>query len=316
MGDQQATQLYHELQQEWSRPTNSRDDAKLSSLLSQLKLQLAQLGLLVPTTGQSLEPSALSTAREILEIGAIHSVRTSDVPAFERYLSLLQSYYQDPTIVSKLSSSSSTNSSSQRDSITALNLLRLLSQNRIAEFHTVLETLEKQVVESEPVDWVLQLERSLMEGSYSKVWSLCRSTTSTSSSSLPLSEFSHFTSRLLETVRSEIAACDEKAYETLPLRDAKTLLFFQDESQVKEFAKSRNWYLSTSDNLLHFPSSPLHPSRLPKPPSSNGVPQSMATGTAIGDGQQEEEEEIGAELDRNKVVSATLLYAKELESIV
>ncbi|GAA5957350.1 hypothetical protein JCM3765_000432 [Sporobolomyces pararoseus] len=316
MGDQQATQLYHELQQEWSRPVNSRDDAKLSSLLSQLKLQLAQLGLLVPTTSQSLEPSALSTAREILEIGAIHSVRTSDVPAFERYLSLLQSYYQDPSIISKLSSSST--NSSQRDSITALNLLRLLSQNRIAEFHTVLETLEKEVVESKPVDWVLQLERSLMEGSYSKVWSLCRSTTSasaSSSSSLPLSEFSHFTSRLLETVRSEIAACDEKAYETLPLRDAKTLLFFEDENQVKEFAKSRNWFLSTSDNLLHFPSSPLHPSRLPKQQPTNGVPQSMATGTAVG-AQGEEEEEIGAELDRNKVVSATLLYAKELESIV
>jgi 26S proteasome regulatory subunit N12 len=78
-----------------------------------------------------------------------------------------------------------------------------------------------------------------MEGSYSKVWSLCRSTTTNSSSStLPLAEFSVFTSTLLSTVRSEIAACDEKAYETLPLVDAKTLLFFENEQQVKEFAKS------------------------------------------------------------------------------
>ncbi|GAA5894979.1 proteasome regulatory particle lid subunit RPN12 [Sporobolomyces salmoneus] len=311
MGDQQATELYHQLQQEWSR--TNRDDAHISSLLSQLKVQLATLGLLFPTNSEELDSTALSTARDILEIGAIHSLRTSDVPAFERYLSLLQSYYQDSSLTSKLSSSPS----SQRDSITALNLLRLLSQNRIAEFHTVLETLEKSVIESKPVEWVLQLERSLMEGSYSKVWSLCRGgggNSSQSQSSLPLAEFSYFTSTLLSTVRSEIAACDEKAYETLPLVDAKTLLFFENEEQVKEFAKSRNWYLSPTDNLLHFPSSPLHPSHLPKP--TNGVPQSMATGGTPAGTSGEEEEEIGAELDRNKVVSATLLYAKELESIV
>ena len=94
---------------------------------------------------------------DILEIGAIHSLRTSDVSAFERYLSLLQSYYQDAAVKSKLASSASTPAPPQRDAITALNLLRLLSQNRIAEFHTVLETLEKAILESTPVDWVLKV---------------------------------------------------------------------------------------------------------------------------------------------------------------
>ncbi|GAA5873621.1 hypothetical protein JCM16303_001182 [Sporobolomyces ruberrimus] len=313
MGDQEATQLFHQLQQEWSNSSNSRDDAKISSLLSQLKVQLAQLGLLFPTDDK-LEPGALSTAREILEIGALHSLRTSDTPSFERYLSLLQSFYQKRI----------PGGSSQRDSITALNLLRLLSQNRIAEFHTVLETLEKEIVESKPVDWVLKLERSLMEGSYSKVWSLCRSTTissfSSSSSDLPLIEFSHFTQPLLETVRSEIATCDEKAYESLPLGDVKSLLFFENDEQVKEFAKTRNWYFSTSDNLVHFPSSRSHPSHQSKSSSSssstNNVPKTMSTGLGEGGLGVGEEEEIGGELDRNKVVSATLLYAKELESIV
>lgn len=74
-----------------------------------------------------------------------------------------------------------------------------------------------------------------MEGSYSRVWSLCSS--SSHNSSLPVPEFAHFTSTLLSTVRSEIAACDERAYESLPLRDAKTLLFFDNEAEVKEFAK-------------------------------------------------------------------------------
>lgn len=44
----------------------------------------------------------------------------------------------------------------------------------------------------------------------------------------------------------------------------------------------------------------------------------MATGRTAADdnNDNDDEDEIGAELDRNKVVSATLLYAKELESIV
>lgn len=85
-----------------------------------------------------------------------------------------------------------------------------------------------------------------MEGSYSRVWSLCRpsspsSSTSPSSSSsashLPLPEFAHLTPPLLATVRNEIAACDERAYESLPLRDARTLLFFESDDEVKRFAE-------------------------------------------------------------------------------
>ena len=49
--------------------------------------------------------------------------------------------------------------------MTALSLLRLLSQNRIAEFHTVLETLEgKKVVDSKEVAWVMQVRRSPLLG--------------------------------------------------------------------------------------------------------------------------------------------------------
>lgn len=32
---------------------------------------------------------------DILEIGAFQAVRSADVPAFERYMSLLGSYYDD-----------------------------------------------------------------------------------------------------------------------------------------------------------------------------------------------------------------------------
>ena len=81
-----------------------------------------------------------------------------------------------------------------------------------------------------------------MEGSYSRVWSLCRpssaSASASASTSLPLPEFSHFTPTLLQTVRNEIAACDERAYESLPVRDARTLLFLESDQEVQQFAKS------------------------------------------------------------------------------
>lgn len=74
----------------------------------------------------------------------------------------------------------------------------------------------------------------------------------------------------------------------------------------------RKWYLDPSSSILHFPSSPRHPSRLNGSGASSaaqGVPVGMATGLGAV-------EEDSRELDRAKVVSATLKYARELESIV
>ncbi|GAA5829545.1 hypothetical protein JCM3770_004792 [Rhodotorula araucariae] len=232
MPDSDASHLYRALKQEWAKG-DSLDRDRVRSLLASFKGELAHLGLLFPDSS-ALDTAALTTAREVLELGALFSVRTDDIPSFERYLSLLSTYYND--LASTLPASDN------EAPLVALSLLRLLSQNRIAEFHTVLETLEgKKVVDSIEVAWVMQLERSLMEGSYSRVWSLCRPSSSapsasSPSSSLPLREFAHLTPPLLATVRAEIAACDERAYASLPLRDAKTLLFFETDDEVKAFA--------------------------------------------------------------------------------
>ncbi|GJN87759.1 hypothetical protein Rhopal_000714-T1 [Rhodotorula paludigena] len=346
MGNHEATHLYADLKHLWAQGTDTNHQ-RIRDTLAQLKaslcpsaalrsdpgtrsrgcrtldrlaIKLSELGLLFPDAS-TLDKGALTTAREVLEIGALFSIRTDDIPSFERYLSLLSSYYHDLA--------ASLPKSANEAPLVALSLLRLLSQNRIAEFHTALETLEgKDVLDSSEVAWVMQLERSLMEGSYSRVWSLCRpspsssSTTSSSSSpsSLPLAEFAHFTPTLLATVRAEIAACDERAYESLPLRDAKTLLFFDADDDVRRFAHERNWYLDPSTQLLHFPSSPLHPSRRASSSSSSaaaaaqGVPATLATGSGSGSGGGDELD--ARELDRSKVVVATLGYARELESIV
>lgn len=82
------------------------------------------------------------------------------------------------------------------------------------------------------------------------------------------------------------------------------------------FVQQRNWYLDPATSVLHFPSSARHPSRLAATATAGagaaqGVPVGMATG-GIGSGVEDD----GRELDRAKVVAATLKYARELESIV
>jgi len=42
---------------------------------------------------------------------------------------------------------------------------------------------------------------------------------------------------MVETIRMEIAHCSEKAYASLPISNAKNLLFLDSDRSVTEFAK-------------------------------------------------------------------------------
>lgn len=88
-----------------------------------------------------------------------------------------------------------------------------------------------------------------MEGSYSRVWQLCRPSPS-SATALPRPEFAFFVGTLVGTVRKEIASCDERAYTTLPLADAKTLLFFESDVEVRAFAQEVRPRLRSPSALL------------------------------------------------------------------
>ena len=88
------------------------------------------------------------------------------------------------------------------------------------------------------------------------------------------------------TIRSEIASCSEKAYTSLPITNAKSLLFLDSEGSVIEFAQSRGWTIH--DGRIHFPSQ-----------------QHRGVGT---------EKEIL--LASGQVIENTIGYARELETIV
>ena len=42
---------------------------------------------------------------------------------------------------------------------------------------------------------------------------------------------------LIALCRNEIASCEEAAYDSLPLKDAATLLFFKSQSELLSFAQ-------------------------------------------------------------------------------
>ncbi|KAI0092600.1 SAC3/GANP/Nin1/mts3/eIF-3 p25 family-domain-containing protein [Irpex rosettiformis] len=257
--------LYQELLKAFtSQPS---DLQKSGSLLAQLKIGLIDAGLLIPQEG--VNPQDLSIAREILEIGAFWSIRTKDIPSFDRYFSQLQTFYNDYSSVLP--------PSPREFPIRGLNLIRLLTQNRIAEFHTTLESLPLPAdsFASNPyISHPINLERWLMEGSYSKVWN--------AREEAPAEEYKFFVDSLMGTIRNEIAGCEEAAYNSLPIKDAATLLFFRSQPELLSYAQQRGWTVDLSENTITF--------------------------------TQKGEEKV--EVPKEKLISANLLYARELEMIV
>ena len=165
------------------------------ALLGRAKRALLQLNALIPTP--STPHQLISLGREVLELGAITSIRQTDAPSFTRYYQQLQSFYDtERHLDATLGQSAQINlSSSQRSKITGLYLLLLLSMGNNTEFHTVLEGLVVEAslkgynVEDDAfIKYPVELERSLMEGSYDKVWR------ETKSERVPSEDFGLFSS--------------------------------------------------------------------------------------------------------------------------
>ncbi|GAB1317221.1 regulatory particle non-ATPase [Madurella fahalii] len=265
MADRELTNLLATLK---SRPLPYEEAA---ALLSRAKLLLLQLRALTPSP--STPPAHLALARDVYEQGALASIRAKNPDAFTRYVSQLQPFYETAAGAAR---------SEERNKITGLYLLLLLTQGRYAEFHSELEGLgvASGVVDVEGdryLGYPIRLERWLMEGSYDRVWKAMKK------GEVPCEEFGVFSEILTYQIRSEIASSSERAYPSLPLSSTKSLLFLESEGAVVEFARSRGW--TVKDGQIYFPSA------------------------------QEEEGEQEKEMSK-MVIENTLGYARELETIV
>ncbi|KAF2445483.1 hypothetical protein P171DRAFT_462968 [Karstenula rhodostoma CBS 690.94] len=254
----------------------SKQYQQAGSILSRAKIALLGLNALIPA--ESTPSKHLHLARETLELGAIISIRLKDPVSYTRYFQQLQPFYSLPE--DKLPSKGSNASK-----ITGLYLLLLLSDGDYAAFHTLLETLEVAAAQAGRgleddafIQYPIRLEQALMEGSYDQVWR------QTKGSNAPSEEFALFSDVLIDTIRGEIASCSEKAYPSIPISDAKSLLFLESEGSVVNFAKERKWIVK--DGRIYFPT---------------------------------EDGEFGSKdilVTSDQVIENTLGYARELETIV
>ena len=107
-----------------------------------------------------------------MEVGAFYSLKVRDVKAFERYEAMLSGYYRDFKSVSPWSRLESIPmsdlvdfsrhrsilpTSTSQPPLLGLSLLSLLASSRIADFHTVLETLDEQMMNDVYVRWPIDL---------------------------------------------------------------------------------------------------------------------------------------------------------------
>ncbi|KAJ3046047.1 hypothetical protein HDV00_003796 [Rhizophlyctis rosea] len=229
----QATALHENLKKDFFSP--KPDLEKCGKLLTSLKILLTELSFLVPgDRAPSAQEHALT--RDVLEIGALWSVRAKDIPAFERYFAQLKTYYNDYN--DKIPPSQ------RLYTLLGLNLIRLLAQNKISDFHTELELIDPEQLGNIYIKHPIQIEQCLMEGSYNKVWH--------ARANVPAEEYAFFMDILMGTIRNEIASCSEKAYETLPITDATTLLYFKTPDELRVFAEQRGWAVDWQGGKVHF----------------------------------------------------------------
>ncbi|KAK9949899.1 hypothetical protein M0R45_005409 [Rubus argutus] len=244
-----------------------------ANLLSDLKVMLTELSSLPPLYQDT--PNAakeLEIARDIYEHAAILSVKIEDQDAFERDFFQLKHYYTD--VRNRLPSSR------HEYPILGLNLLRLLVQNRIAEFHTELELLSSTALEKPCIKHAVGLEQSLMEGAYNWVLHITLHARQT----VPHESYVYFMDLLAKTVRDEIAGCSEKAYPYLSNKDAQRMLLFPYEHELLAYINEDHPEWEVKNGGVYF---------------------------------QEVEETVRCkEIPSLQLINQTLSYARELERIV
>lgn len=178
MAERNLAQIVNQLKQS---PSLSYPEA--NKLLSKAKLALLNLKALTPSP--DVPQNLLVLARETYEQGALFAIRARNPEAFTRYVNQLQPFYQLPSSRLPLNLA-------ERNKVTGLSLLLLLTQGRYGEFHSELESLANgeggggDVEGDRYLGYPIRLERWLMEGSYDRVWKAMKS------SEVPCDEYSVF----------------------------------------------------------------------------------------------------------------------------
>lgn len=226
--------------------------------LTKVKIQMLDF----PPGSQSHTEIAVKS----LEIGILMMVEDGDPDSFARNVAQIKPLY----------ASLGGASTPRKCHILGLNLMNLLVDNRLSEFHAELELLTADESRNAFVTFPINLERQLMVGIYDEVLSV----------TVPDPTYQFFVDNLLQTVRDSIADCMEVSYKSMRLSDAMTMMKFGTQQELLEYIEEcrDDWIVEGQNNMLCF-----------QPPPS---------GSKAGD------------IPSMKMITQNLSYATEMERIV
>lgn len=251
------------------------------------------------------EVGELQAIRECLEYGVLLSLQGShaagpDVDAFRRNYAQLSVLYARGV-------REHLGPSERELLIVGLNLMLLLVEQRIADFHQELELIDPVVCRENPlVQYPVQLEVHLSEGSYNRVLAAC--------GNAPDPNFGRLAESMAETVREEVADCIERAYDELS-RDGCGRMLGLAGAPLDRFLAGRGWPVDGKGRVRV---AEAGAAAVAGAGTGGGAVAMDAEGAGVdGAGVGG----VAADLNVSKVpaidiISSTLMYAKELERIV
>jgi len=240
-----------------------------SSLLNELKAKfeagdvvggketLSKLKIAMLEFPSDSEPH-MKVAAEALEIGILLTVEDGDLDAFARNVAQIKPLYA----VLK--------TTPRKCHILGLNLMNLLVENRLSEFHAELELLTEEEAANTFVTFPINLERRLMVGIYDEVLTV----------TVPDPSFQFFVDNLLQTVRDSIADCVEVSYKNMKISDAMTMMKFDSQHELLEYIEEcRDDWIVEADTLCFQP--PPSGSKASDIPSMKLISQSLSYATEM-----------------------------------
>ena len=225
---QAAKSLLDQLKKQWDRKSRNLKD--VGSILQQLKVAVVSLKYLPTGDGGQVDPRPLVIARDALEIGAFWSIEIDQMGQFEHYMAQLRAYYFDyETFLNSMKLGSV-----YMHTLLGLNLMFLLSESRLSEFHAELERLPPDEIEGNVyISYPVKLEQNLMEGSYQKIFMLREN--------VPDPHYAFFVNKLLHAIKDEIASCAEKSYNQLSVSGVRDILQLESTREAQQYAEDRGW---------------------------------------------------------------------------
>jgi len=199
-------------------------------------------------------------ARDVLEHAVLLSVRQGDKGSFQRHLSSLRPYYTKnlPT-------------SDSQNTILGLNLLYLLVENRLSDFHSELELMSEEQQAHPAITFCTKLDRHLVMGSYDQVMA--------AAAQPPVEHYSFFLTSLLKTVRVNIGECAAASYNTLSLEAATKILMFSSGQETINFVQENYPDWTCTNNVFSLKAAAAH--RSDEIPSLKLISQNLTYATEL-----------------------------------